>query len=123
MRVYSYRQILTNASYAVVRAEKDGVKLTGDKFLHNDNILVSGPPHVISVNITKVKFEATAGHGAAKVLFYENVGWFLEPQFSLDKALKSVDWREVENGWKAVHDKFFKRMKDIEEVYTNTKQA
>ncbi|CAE7766529.1 unnamed protein product, partial [Symbiodinium sp. KB8] len=71
------------------------VKLTGDKFLHNDNILVSGPPHVISVNITKVKFEATAGHGAAKVLFYENVGWFLEPQFSLDKAALRTLWQKT----------------------------
>ena len=51
------------------------------------------PKHVMPFN-GEVEYcmEATAGHGAAKVLFYENVGWYLEPQFSLD--LRTL-WRKT----------------------------
>ena len=39
--------------------------------------------------------DATAGHGAAKVLFFENVGWRLEPRFSLDLAVLRTLWRRT----------------------------
>ena len=37
----------------------------------------------------------TAGHGAAKVLFFENVSWHLEPRFSLDIAVLRTLWRRT----------------------------
>ncbi|CAE7475726.1 L96 [Symbiodinium sp. CCMP2592] len=39
--------------------------------------------------------EATAGHGAAKVLFFENVGWQLEHRYSLDLAALRLFWRRT----------------------------
>ena len=39
--------------------------------------------------------ENTAGHGAAKVLFFENVGWPLEPRYSLDLAALRLFWRRT----------------------------
>jgi len=35
------------------------------------------------------------GREAARVLFYEVVGWFLEPQFALDAAILRATWRVV----------------------------
>ena len=37
--------------------------------------------------------EMMAGHGAAKVLFYEIIGWELEPQFAVDLAILRAFWR------------------------------
>ena len=39
--------------------------------------------------------ESTAGYGAAKVLFFENIGWQLEPRFSLDLAALRTLWRQT----------------------------
>ena len=39
--------------------------------------------------------EYTAGHGVAKVLFFENIGWQLEPRFSLDLAALRTLWRQT----------------------------
>ena len=37
----------------------------------------------------------TGGHGAARVLFFENVSWHLEPRFSLDIAVLRTLWRRT----------------------------
>ena len=38
---------------------------------------------------------ATAGHGVAKVLFYELVGWGLETRYALDERILRDCWRFV----------------------------